>query len=230
MTTAPGSRANGNRTTVVAIVLAALASAPVFAHRLDEYLQASRIAVEPDCVELELDLTPGVSVTPRVLAEIDRDGNGWIDSQEARVYAARVSSEIRVDLDGRTLPLQLTNREYPTIDAMRQGEGAIRLQWTAATPRLAAGSHRLTYRNVHRADIGVYLVNALVPASHRVTIRGQRRDVDQRELVVEYELAADRSDPVAWWIPTGALGAFVIAGLVLRDRLIGLGDLVNRQP
>lgn len=230
MTTAPGSRANSKRTTVVAIVLAALASVPLLAHRLDEYLQASRIAVEPDRVELELDLTPGVTVTPRVVAEIDRDGNGRIDSQEARVYAARVSGDVRVDLDGRTLSLQLTNREYPTIEGMREGEGAIRLQWTAAAPGLAAGSHRLTYRNAHRADIGVYLVNALVPASNRVTISAQRRDVDQRELVVEYELAADRSDPVTWWIPTGALVAFVIAGLVLRDRLLGLGDPANHQP
>ena len=52
-------------------------------------------------------------------------------------------------------------------------------------PRPSAGTHRLRYRNSHRSEIGVYLVNALVPASERVSIVAQRRDVDQRDVTIE---------------------------------------------
>src|SRR5215210_2258008 len=45
------------------------------AHRLDEYLQATRLAIEPDRVEIALDLTPGIAVAESIVAEIDADGN-----------------------------------------------------------------------------------------------------------------------------------------------------------
>ena len=41
------------------LVLVAVAG-PVSAHRLDEYLQAARIGIDPERVQIELDLTPGV--------------------------------------------------------------------------------------------------------------------------------------------------------------------------
>ena len=44
----------------VAILLTLGAGA--FAHRLDEYLQAARIAVDNGRVDLDLDLTPGAAV------------------------------------------------------------------------------------------------------------------------------------------------------------------------
>jgi hypothetical protein len=57
-------------------VLATLV-APAQAHRLDEYLQASLILLEPDTVGVGLNLTPGVAVFPSVVALIDvnRDGS-----------------------------------------------------------------------------------------------------------------------------------------------------------
>ena len=42
--------------------------------------------------------------------------------------------------------------------------------------------------NTYRSDIGVYLANALVPASDRVMVAAQRRDIDQRDLVIDYML------------------------------------------
>jgi hypothetical protein len=48
---------------LAAIVLAA--GAGLSAHRHDEYLQAARIAIDPDGVRLELSLTPGIAVSTR---------------------------------------------------------------------------------------------------------------------------------------------------------------------
>ena len=82
-------------------------------------------------------------------------------------------------------------------------------------PQQAAGTHHLRYRNVHRPDIGVYLANALVPTSQRVAVVAQRRDVDQRELVIEYLLRDDAATGVRGWLPTAAAGAIAMTAAVL---------------
>src|SRR4029077_12278940 len=50
----------------------------VFAHRDDQYLQATLVAIEPSGVRLQINLTPGVAVAEQVIAQIDRDRNGTI--------------------------------------------------------------------------------------------------------------------------------------------------------
>jgi hypothetical protein len=104
-----------------------------------------------------------------------------------------VRRAIRLEVDGTPLPVELVNSRFPAIDAVRKGEGAIRIELAAVIPPLAAGPHHLLYRNSHRVDIGAYLANALVPVSDRVVISAQRRDAEQRELIVDYVLDADRS-------------------------------------
>ena len=66
------------KSTGLAIVLTTTvaASIAVSAHRRDEYLQAARLAVEPDRVELELDVTPGIAVADATIADLDRDRDG----------------------------------------------------------------------------------------------------------------------------------------------------------
>jgi len=186
------------------------------AHRLDEYLQAARIAIDPDRVNIDLDLTPGVAVAPGILADIDANRDGTFTTDEARAYAARVQREIRLELDGQPLTLALTDSRAPAADAILRGEGVIRLQLTAAVPPLAGGPHQLFYRNGHRADVGVYLANALVPASDRVAVLAQRRDVAQQELVIEYSLRDGSSIHVPSW-------SIAVAGIVLTAVLFAGG-------
>ena len=112
---------------------------PASAHRLDEYLQAARIAIDPDRVHIELDLTPGVAVARGILADLDADRDGTFTADEARAYAARMLREIRLELDGQPLTLALTDSRAPAADAILRGEGVIRLQLTAAVPLVAAG-------------------------------------------------------------------------------------------
>jgi len=198
-------------------VLVAVAE-PVSAHRLDEYLQASRIGIDPDRVRIELDLTPGVSVAPRILAEIDRDHDGAVSREEARAYEARVTSDIRLDVDGRPLALEPVESQSHLAGQLLTGEGTLSVQWAAEVPALGPGTHRLRYRNGHRPDIGVYLANALVPASTRVAVTAQRRDVDQRELVIEYELRDPAHASAGWWLAAAAGGVALVAGAVWRRR------------
>jgi hypothetical protein len=198
--------------------LTVLAIAPASAHRLDEYLQAARIAVDPARVEIELDLTPGVAVAQDIVSEIDRDRNGSVAPDEGQAYAERVLGEIQLEVDGRRLPVQLAGRRFPAVPAMLRGEGTIQLQLTAAVPPLANGPHHVRYRNAHRSGVGVYLANALVPASVRVMVLAQTRDRDQRELVIDYELRDDENRP-PWWGLAAVTGASVLAAAVWWRRL-----------
>jgi hypothetical protein len=187
MTTARKSPRSRSRTAVAA-ALVALAVSQASAHRRDEYLQAARIAVDPARVAIELDLTPGIELAQGILNEIDRNRDGVIAADEGQAYAARVLKEIRLEVDGRPLPLALTGTRFPAGDAVLRGEGTIRLELSAAVPPLAAGAHRVFYRNNHHGDIGVYIANALVPLNDRVAIGVQQRDGNQRELVIDYKL------------------------------------------
>jgi hypothetical protein len=162
------------------------------AHRRDEYLQAARIAVDPDVVRIELDLTAGIAVADTVIADIDRDASGDISPEEALAHAGVVRQAIGLEIDGTPIETTLAASRYPSIAAIRSGEGPIRLELVGHLPELSSGTHHLRYRNAHRADIGVYLVNALVPSSNRVAIGGQRRDIAQRDLTIDYVLGAER--------------------------------------
>ena len=54
-----------------------------------------------------------------------------------------------LEVDGTRLPVQLTASSFPAVEAMRRGEGTIRLQLAAMLPPLSVGSHHLLFRNRH---------------------------------------------------------------------------------
>jgi hypothetical protein len=193
-----------------------VAGAETTAHRLDEYLQAARIAIEPDRARIELDLTPGAAVADAVLADIDRDRTAAISPDEAAAYAGAVRRALRLEVDGTPLLLELGTTRFPDVEDMRKGEGVIRLELSAALPPLAAGPHHLLYRNSHHPEIAVYLANALVPASERVSITAQRRDADQREVIVDYVLDANRAGTAQGWYAAAAAGALLAIGSLWR--------------
>jgi hypothetical protein len=177
------------------------------AHRLDEYLQASRISIEPGRIAVEIDLTPGADVAEGVIAQIDRDEDGELSPAEAAAYAGDVVRSLSLDVDGAEWSLALERYRFSSPAEMRQGLGTIRLYAAAKSP-LVAGQHRLVFKNRHRSDIGVYLVNALVPSDERIRIHGQSRDFLQREYAVDYAVASPG-------VSTRAASVTSVAGLAL---------------
>jgi hypothetical protein len=155
-------------------------AATAAAHRLDEYLQASRLLLARDRVVLEMDLTPGVDVAPMIFSLINKNRNGRISEAEGRAYANQVLKEVLLEVDGRRQRLDLVRYEFPAFQEMSAGEGPIRIEARAAWAG-AAGQHLLFYRNDHQPGVGVYLVNALRPESN-IEITDQQRDRLQREI------------------------------------------------
>ena len=220
MTTVRSSRRSRRPAALaLALALAVLTSVAVNAHRRDEYLQAARIGIDPGRMQIELDLTPGIDVAAGIIGDIDRNRNGVFDTGETHAYSERVLRELRVELDGRPLSLALIDRRFPAPAAMSGGEGTIQLQFTATTPASAARGHRIFYRNDHRPDVSVYLANALAPGTDRVAVTAQTHAVDQRDLVIEYELRGTGArSPLVWWLAAALVVGLATAGDRLRRR------------
>jgi hypothetical protein len=176
---------------------------PAPAHVLDQYLQVAKIALAPDGVRVELRLIPGARVADRVFALIDVDGDGQISPAEERAYARRALHDVALEVDGRRATLALTAVQFPSRREMNEGVGAIRLDLAAEAALGAAGEHQLSFRNDHLPELGVYLANALIPTTDAIKITGQRRDVLQRGLQVDFRVLS--ADARAWPRWTGVL-------------------------
>jgi hypothetical protein len=151
------------------------------AHRLDEYLQATRVSLASDHILLKIDLTPGVDVAPAIFALINTDHDGRISEAEGTAYANRLLNDIILEVDSERLRLEVTRNQFPSFQEMQEGSGTIRIEARTGW-RATPGRHLLFFRNNHKPDLGAYLVNALLPAAHEIEIAGQYRDFLQREI------------------------------------------------
>jgi hypothetical protein len=215
MTTERSLRANRIAPLVLTLIVMALTSVSLSAHRRDEYLQAARLAVEPDRVELQLDLTPGIDVADAIIGDIDRDRDGALSAREQQAYVGRVFGLLELHIDGHALAAEPDASTFPDLGAVRRGEGTIRLRSTVSLPHVSSGAHQLVFRNRHRPDVSVYLANALIPDGDRVAITAQRRDSDQRELTIDYTVRAQRALPAPAWLG-GILSTMLLVALRAR--------------
>jgi hypothetical protein len=182
------------------------------AHRLDEYLQATRIGVSRDRIDLEIALTPGASIAKDLFGLVDANDDGQISSAEGDEYARRVIDAVRLSVDGGSPSMTLVSRTFPDRDAMALGVGTIRLRATAPASS-GTGRHEIVYLNTHAPASSVYLVNALLPSDTRIQISTQERDVEQRGVTLDYRVA-----PSQGWVRGGWLVTVVVMLGILRTR------------
>src|SRR6266571_4261099 len=112
---------------------AALLALPTLAsaHILDEYEQATRIALARDHVTLKLRLTAGVEIASQVFALIDTNKDGQVSATEGRAYGRRWLKTAMLQVDGRSPTLTLVRAEVPPLSEMKTGEAPIYLEFTA---------------------------------------------------------------------------------------------------
>lgn len=116
-------------------LLLMLGTTSVFAHRLDEYLQATTFRIESNRVAVKMRLTPGTQVFERFLAIIDTNRDGVISEAEQQEYANLVRHDISLTSDQQALDLQLVSHAFPNLDEMKQGLGEIELDFAATLPQ-----------------------------------------------------------------------------------------------
>jgi hypothetical protein len=194
----------------VPVCLALLFVARANAHRLDEYLQATLISIAADRVELDVTLTPGVTVLPLVLAAIDSNHDGAISAPEQQSYARAVARDLHLAIDANPLTLTIARSEFPPIEDMREGLGRIHLVLMANVPASQRATHTLSFHNNHQPKLSAWLVNCLAPTAGVITILRQDRDYMQSGIDVGYAAPA-RAHNAAWfprapiWLAAAAL-------------------------
>jgi hypothetical protein len=186
---------------------------PAAAHQLDEYLQATILAVEKSGIKADLFLTPGVAVLPTVLADIDADRDGVLSPAEQRAYAERVLRDLSLTLDGARLTPGLVAMEFPDAEEMKAGRGDIHLEFAAALPP-GALDRKLRLENHHHAAIAAYQVNCLVPSDPQVRIGAEQRNYSQSIYEVEFASADARAASPRHGSVGGCLGVGAILLLI----------------
>jgi hypothetical protein len=156
-----------------------------FAHRLDEYLQATTISVEKARVQAQLRLTPGVAVYPIVLAIIDTNSDGVISKAEQQAYANGVLRDVSLTIDGRRLPLRLTSTKFARTEEMKEGLGEIQINFEADAEG-GGGTRELIFENHHQSRMAAYMVNCLAPRDRDIRITRQDRNYEQSFYRLDY--------------------------------------------
>lgn len=195
---------------------------PVSAHRLDEYLQATRLAIDIGQVNVEIDLTPGVAVASQVFAWIDTNRDGRISQAEGESYARSVLRSVTLKADKTAAPLMLEESNFPSFEEMRAGVGIIRLRARAMIPAVYSGRHQISFLNLHRPELSVYLVNALVPDNRSIEIRDQRRDIAQHGITLDYSVTGVDMDQrmQAVYLGLGMAGILAIRLVLSRKERV----------
>ncbi len=199
---------------IAAILVLSLATAQ--AHRLDEYLQGTLLTIEKTRVEAQMTLTPGVSVFPVLITQIDSNGDGVISESERRAYAGRVLSDISLSIDGRVLTPRLVSMEFPEIAEMKEGRGQIQIYFDAELP-FGGPARKLKFENHHQSRIAAYQVNSLVPRDPGIQILAQNRNYAQS--IYELEFATDTARPKVAGTPLVAIALLLAGGGVLFWRI-----------
>jgi hypothetical protein len=208
----------------LSVLILLLTSTPVGAHRLDEYLQATRVAIDRDRINVDIDLTPGISIARQVATWIDVNRDGEISHAESLAYGRQVLGSLTVSVDGAAMPLNVLETTAPTIGEMAMGVGTLRVRASTGMPPGASGRHQVTIVNTHHPESSAYLANALVPGDKGIAILGQRRSPDQQSLTIEYEVGLSGFPARISWL--AAAGTLLGGTLWCRRRL---GFFSHRQ-
>ncbi len=177
------------RTRIAALLLLLLMMGrSAFAHRIDEYLQATLFSLEPDQVRGSMRLVPGVLVAPTVIAGIDSNGDGVLSAAEEQAYAQRVVADLTISLDGRSVVPKVLSYTFPSPADMREGLGEIHIEYAIALPPSSSAS-ALQVTNHHLSRTSVYLMNATVPNDGRFRILAQKRNEQQSSYELDFQQA-----------------------------------------
>ncbi|HEX4808571.1 MAG TPA: HupE/UreJ family protein [Bryobacteraceae bacterium] len=189
------------------IVVAILSlGVPVFAHRLDEYLQAMIVAIEQGQIHASMRLVPGVAVSSAVIAAIDSDGDGIFSHAEQQTYAREVLGDLTLSVDGHALKPWLRAVSFPAPADMKEGLGEIhiesyfRLDYVQASPE--RDSFLLRWRSRFITALASF---AGVPSMFRLGMRHIAEGTDHLLFLIALLLPAPLLAVRSRWAAAGSI-------------------------
>jgi len=195
--------------------------AVALAHPLDMLLQITYITVAPTQLVVELDITPGVLVAPKILTQLDTNGDHQISDAEGQAYGAAVVHDLVLQVDGKPLSLAVTEVDMPPYLNIQSGYGEMRI-FTAAS--LSAGmtdAHQIYYKNNYAPTNSAYQVNAFLDKGAAIKLGKQNRDSIQQSMTLDYVIdsaAPATVAPVTVAPPTVAPVATVVTSAPAATR------------
>ena len=182
---------------VVACVL--LPVKPAFAHRIDEYLQATIVSLDKNSIHASMRLIPGILVSPAVIATIDTNSDGIFSESEQRAYAQRVIGDLSISIEGKSVEPMLVRWTFPQLSQMRDGLGEIHIDYTIDLPK-GGPDRSLILANHHFSRTSVYLMNVIVPKDRDSRILAQKRNEQQSVYELDFEQgnASGAALPTRW--------------------------------
>ena len=181
-----------------------LCSIPAWAHRIDEYLQATILSLESGQVHASMRLIPGVMVAPSVIAMIDVNHDGVFSEPEKRAYADRVLGDLSLSIDGQVVKPHLDSWNIPDASHLRDGLGEIHLEYHVDLPPGTAVNRTLVLANRHLNGSSVYLVNVEVPQDRTLHVVDQKRNPRQSVYELDYQQAGTATGSSGRWPRTRA--------------------------
>jgi hydrogenase/urease accessory protein HupE len=175
------------RKTLLIFCAMLLLSPAAFAHRLNEYLEATTISLSRGKVFLELRLTPGVAITSDVLKNIDLNSDNRISGSEQRAYLSQLDRDFSITLDGSSVTLKAVSYSFPTVENMRKGIGDIIIDYVANIQKQGP-AHQLSLQNKHYSTVAVYLVNCLLPSDTTIRVNNQTRSLNQSDYQLNFTM------------------------------------------
>jgi hypothetical protein len=169
---------------VVACVL--LFGKAAWAHRIDEYLQATIVSLQNNEAQASMRLIPGVMIARSVIAAIDSNHDGMFSENEKQAYAQRVLGDLSITIDGESVSPTLRSWSFPEPAQMRDGVGEIQIEYVVELPP-ATSNRALILANHHLNPTSVYLMNAVVPQDRNIRILAQKRNEVQSVYELDYQ-------------------------------------------
>jgi hypothetical protein len=177
-----------------------LSCIPAWAHRIDEYLQATIFSLESNRAQATMRLIPGVMVATPVIATIDTNHDGLFSEPEKQAYAERVLRDLSITIDGETAKPQLDAWVIPDAPQLRDGLGEIHLEYHVDLPPSTTSNRSMIISNHHLNDASVYLMNVEVPQDRDLRIVDQKRNARQSTYEVDYAQTTVAASPSDRWM------------------------------
>lgn len=177
---------------IAALLLSCLLPGPACAHRLEGLLQATLVEVLPSEIGIEVTLSPGIDIAPKLIAMLDTDGDGRFSAIESAVWAETFMAGQSVRVDSRALTLWVQSVRTSPFAEMTNGHGEIVVSFKADLGAIGSGPHRIECSNRYEPIPSTYQCNGLVPKAPGVQISSHARDERQRELLLKAEFSAAR--------------------------------------
>lgn len=134
---------------ILASALILIPMRPARAHPADMYFHTHQVSLSPDGIRITWEMVPGPLIAQSIWVEADLNQDELVSPQEALAWSKPVVANLRVALDGTTLPLELQSVDWPSgISRFFAGEESIRIQLQGSWPEPPAREHEIEIQNL----------------------------------------------------------------------------------